>query len=292
MNNIKKIAIMLCIGLVFTGFAGCKKVGEPRGNMSDIQQPQPGEVYAFITLKSHKNFEGGEMSFILFEDIAPEGVKKFIHAAEIGYYNNKTFHRVLKDMMVQGGALNLDGSDTSVPQDELFAIETHKNAKNFYGALCFAVDEKSGKNYRQFYIVAASTPVDIDRDEEAIKEQIEVADSIDESMLNDVQQRELAAQKKELQSLRQSIAKIPAAVKERYAEQGGLYRFDGKVTVFGQIVSGHELLKSISAVPVVAGNKLDDDNPGLGGGNGLNSRPADDIFIDTIRIVRIEPEEE
>jgi len=274
----KQIALIACLCLLFAMLSGCKGNKDFPGNMSDIRDPEPGDVYAVVTLKG---FEG-EMTFVLFEEIAPVGVRKFIRAAETGYYNGKTFHRVLKDMMVQGGALNLDGSDISVPQDELFDIETHKNARNFFGALCFAPDPKSGKNYRQFYIVTASKSVDIDADAALIKEMLEEKD---EELLPD-------AQRKELDALHKHITKIPAPVKDRYEKSGGLYRFDDNVTVFGQLITGHELLEVVSKVEVVAGNKLDDNNKGLNNGQGQHSRPANEIFIETIRIVRIEEPEE
>ncbi len=52
-----------------------------------------------ITLKT--NF--GDIVFETYDSDAPKTVKNFITLAEKGFYNNVTFHRVIKDFMIQGG---------------------------------------------------------------------------------------------------------------------------------------------------------------------------------------------
>jgi cyclophilin family peptidyl-prolyl cis-trans isomerase len=266
--------LLMCITLLL-GLTGCNGENFP-GNMSGIRDWQPGDVYAEIIFK---DFDG-VLTFILFDDIAPVGVEVFANAANSGYYDGKTFHRVLKDVMIQGGALNMDGSDPSIPDAEKFETEIHDNARNFYGALAFVSDD-NGMNYRQFYIVTASKPVDIDAQAAKVKE-----------MLDEATDEQLSPEgRRELESLHRNLTRIPAAAKERYGENGGLYLLDGSVTVFGQIITGHELLREISSVDVVAGNRIDDNNEFLGNGSGQFSRPANDIFIESIRIITIEEEE-
>ncbi len=51
------------------------------------------------TIKTNK----GEIKLDLFPDVAPVTVVNFITLANSGYYNNLTFHRVIKDFMIQGG---------------------------------------------------------------------------------------------------------------------------------------------------------------------------------------------
>jgi peptidyl-prolyl cis-trans isomerase B (cyclophilin B) len=275
-NSKKLISAILCAIMLF-GLTACSSDGDFSGNMSEIRDLRPGDVYAEITFR---DFEG-TLTFVLFEDIAPIGVKEFITHAEHGYYDNKTIHRVLKDTLIQGGALNMNGTDLNgIPENEMFEVETHKNARNFNGALAFAVNESSGMNYRQFYVVTASRSVDIAAQIAAIDEQIA---EFDEDVPDEI--------RKQFADHRAALAKIPAAVKERYKEKGGIPLFDDKVTVFGQLITGHDLLREISQAEVVRGNAIDDNNTNIGGGHGQPSRPADDIFIGTVRIIRVEPEE-
>ena len=45
----------------------------------------------------------GELVLELYEDIAPLAVENFTTHVKNGYYNGLTFHRIIKDFMIQGG---------------------------------------------------------------------------------------------------------------------------------------------------------------------------------------------
>ncbi|HYV35332.1 MAG TPA: peptidylprolyl isomerase [Gemmataceae bacterium] len=45
----------------------------------------------------------GPIRLEMFPEVAPGHVKNFVALAQIGFYNNVTFHRVIKDFMIQGG---------------------------------------------------------------------------------------------------------------------------------------------------------------------------------------------
>src|SRR5205823_2008022 len=47
--------------------------------------------------------ERGDMTVDLFADTAPQTVNNFVFLARDGFYDGTTFHRVIKDFMVQGG---------------------------------------------------------------------------------------------------------------------------------------------------------------------------------------------
>jgi len=268
----KKFAIAVLIAFTFAALAGCSKNAGFSGNMTDVDI-QPGDTYVIITVRDF-----GEIKAKLFPEAAPAAVGKFTAAANTlkddkGYYDGKTIHRVLAGSLIQGGALNTDGSDASVPQSEYFPIETSPKLRNFYGALCFAKDEQG--NYRQFYIVTNNQPVDIDQEAEAYKAEL---DKISPTLT--------AEAKDKFNQEYKAMTKVSAAVKERYKERGGLFRLDDTVTVFGQVVSGFDVLDAIQQVDVVAGNKIDDDNAGLG----KYSRPLNEIFIEKVEVVVFEPE--
>jgi len=272
----KKSVISICLALILlmSTLTGCAKKAKFNGNMSDVTI-EPGDTYVIITVKDY-----GEIKAKLFPEAAPEAVKKFTEAATAGkdgkgYYDGKTIHRVLAGMLIQGGALNLDGSDPSIPTAEYFPVETSPRLRNFYGALCFANVPDKG-NYRQFYIVTANTPADIDKDAADFKAVIDKNDKLTKDA------------KKTLNDEYKAMTKFPADVKERYKERGGLYRLDGTTTVFGQVVSGFDILEKIQEAEVVAGNKIDDDNAALG----KYSRPLNEIFIEKIEVVVFEAEPE
>ncbi len=45
----------------------------------------------------------GDITFELFPDASPETVENFTKLANDGFYDGLTFHRIIKDFMIQGG---------------------------------------------------------------------------------------------------------------------------------------------------------------------------------------------
>ncbi len=265
MKLMKKAAGLLAGVMLLISAAAC---GDDKtvGNLGDVKL-EDNDVYAEITIMDY-----GTITAKLFEKAAPESVKRFIEFAELGYYNGTTIHRIIDNYMIQGGSLNGDGSDGEIPPNQYVPIETSVAAYNFYGALCFAAS-KNG-SYAQFYIVDNHTPQDIDAVITKLTEQL-----ADETITS----RMLEKDKQYYQEYLDKLKAIPPEVKEKYASVGGLYELDGQNTVFGQVIDGFSVLKAVSAVEVVSGNPIDDKV-------GTPSKPIDPITIESVKIIRIEPE--
>jgi len=92
----------------------------------------------------------GPIVFELFDDDAPKTVANFKKLAGDGFYDGLTFHRVIKDFMIQGGCPQ--GTGTGGPgytfEDE---INAHKVVR---GALAMA-NAGPDTNGSQFFIVTA-----------------------------------------------------------------------------------------------------------------------------------------
>ena len=92
----------------------------------------------------------GPITFELFDADAPKTVENFRRLAADGFYDGLTFHRVIKDFMIQGGCPQ--GTGTGGPgytfEDE---INDHKVAR---GALAMA-NAGPDTNGSQFFIVTA-----------------------------------------------------------------------------------------------------------------------------------------
>ena len=90
----------------------------------------------------------GEIRFELFDDDAPRTVENFRSLARDGFYDGLTFHRVIRDFMIQGG--DPEGTGTGGPgytfEDE---INQHKVVR---GALAMA-NAGPNTNGSQFFIV-------------------------------------------------------------------------------------------------------------------------------------------
>ena len=262
---LKKAAAVIVSAVMMLSVSACGE-DPASGNLGDVKLEE-NDVYAVIKIMDY-----GEITAKLFPTAAPESVKRFTEFAEMGYYDGKTIHRVIKDYMIQGGSLNGDGSDGNVPETQYVPVEASSAAFNFYGALCFAASKKG--SYSQFYIVANHEPQDIDGVISKLTSQLG-----DEALAARLTEED----KKYYQDYLDKLKAIPQEVKEKYARVGGLYELDGTNTVFGQVIDGFDVLKEITNVEVVSGNKMDDkvNTP---------SKPIDSIVIESIKIVHIEPE--
>ena len=90
----------------------------------------------------------GDITIELFDEDAPKTVQNFKDLAAKGYYDGLTFHRIIKDFMIQGGCPQ--GTGTGGPgyqfEDE---INQHKIVR---GALAMA-NAGPNTNGSQFFIV-------------------------------------------------------------------------------------------------------------------------------------------
>jgi peptidyl-prolyl cis-trans isomerase B (cyclophilin B) len=97
------------------------------------------------------NTNEGKIVFELFDDDAPKTVENFVKLAKDGFYDGLSFHRIIKDFMVQGGCPQ--GTGTGGPgytfEDE---INDHKIVR---GALAMA-NAGPDTNGSQFFIVTTS----------------------------------------------------------------------------------------------------------------------------------------
>ena len=66
------------------------------------------DYYADIVIKDH-----GTITVALDASAAPITVANFVNLAEDGYYDGKTFHRIIYNFMMQGGAANTNGGGGS-----------------------------------------------------------------------------------------------------------------------------------------------------------------------------------
>lgn len=99
--------------------------------------------------------EGGvELPFELYEDKAPITVANFVKLIKEGYYDGKTFHRVIAGFVSQGGCPNGNGTG-----DLGYTIqcETSNGIKHAPGSLSMA---HRGRNTGccQFFIVHEAQP--------------------------------------------------------------------------------------------------------------------------------------
>ena len=101
-NIIWVIALILVIVLIGTlGYGYYKKA------TMEVKNP-------IVTMEVEKF---GTIKIELYPELAPETVKNFITLANRGFYDGLTFHRVIKDFMIQGGDKEGTGSGSATIAD-------------------------------------------------------------------------------------------------------------------------------------------------------------------------------
>ena len=158
----------------------------------------------------------GVISMKLFPKYAPLAVENFLTHAKEGYYNGVTFHRVIKDFMIQtgdpkgdgtGGESIWKGKDTSKDSGAGFENEYSPYLYNLRGALAMA-NSGPNTNGSQFYI----------------------------------------NQNKEDGSSKLPTERFPAKIIEAYKNGGNPTLDGGNYTVFGQVIDGMDVVDKIAEV--------------------------------------------
>ena len=233
----------------------------------------------------------GDIKIKLYDE-TPIHRDNFIKLVKSGIYEGISFHRVIKDFMIQAGDPETRSIiDVNMP-DSLkdYSIPAEFNKQYFHkkGALAAAregndVNPEMRSSGTQFYIVQGVkyTDDDLNKTEQRInnnKKQAlfnkllkQTTDSVRlaEKQISDGEIQEIASVKMFEYLSNNTDFKIPVEQREVYKTIGGTPRLDGTYTVFGEVIEGLDIVDKIAAV------KTDS-----------NDKPLDDIKIIKIRIVK------
>ncbi|MCC6754903.1 MAG: peptidylprolyl isomerase [Solirubrobacterales bacterium] len=124
--------------------------------------------------KATLNTTAGPITIEFFDDDAPKTVENFRKLAGDGFYDNLTFHRVIKDFMIQGGCPQ--GTGTGGP-GYTFEDEFNDN-KVVRGALAMA-NAGPNTNGSQFFIVTIPAAEWLDGKHTVFGEVTEGMDAVD-----------------------------------------------------------------------------------------------------------------
>lgn len=127
-------------------------VSESADNTNDETKDLP------IATIEVENF--GTIEAELYPEIAPNTVNNFISLANSGFYNNLTFHRVIKDFMIQGG--DPSGNGTGGPgyaiEGEFTSNGFANSLKHTEGILSMARTQDPNSAGSQFFIMTSTSP--------------------------------------------------------------------------------------------------------------------------------------
>jgi peptidylprolyl isomerase len=219
----------------------------------------------------------GDIKLKLYDE-TPIHRDNFVKLVNSGFYEGISFHRVIKDFMIQAG----DPVTRSIPvlksADSLntYTIPSEFNKMLFHkkGALAAAregndVNPEMRSSGTHFYIVQGviMNDADLELAENRINSSIKQAlfnkiirEISDSSKLSGIQLNEGEIQEKASVRMFDFLAenpeyKIPEDQREVYKTIGGVPRLDGSYTVFGEVLEGLDIVDRIAAAETDAADK-------------------------------------
>lgn len=147
--------LLLFCGLILAAM-GCGSTG-PGNPKVPAGAKSSGGKHAVI------DTDRGAIEIEFFESDAPKAVENFRLLAEHGYYDGLTFHRVVKDFMIQGGDPSGDGTGGESAWGGVFADEINAQSALYSGGYRrgFVAMANAGPNTNgsQFFIVQQDYPL-------------------------------------------------------------------------------------------------------------------------------------
>jgi peptidylprolyl isomerase len=219
----------------------------------------------------------GEIKIKLY-DGTPLHRDNFIKLVNSGFYDGISFHRIIKDFMIQAGDPVTKSSPSSANQDTLknYTIPAEFNNLYFHkkGAVAAArqgndVNPEMRSSGTQFYIVQG---VKFSDDELNIAEQ-KIAGNLKQALFNKLikettdsvrlsgkalsagEIQEIASVKMFQYITSNKDYKLSEEQRSAYKNIGGTPRLDGAYTVFGEVIEGLEIVDKIAAVPTDSNDK-------------------------------------
>lgn len=270
-----KSKILFVISIMMLAVAACSNANSSKtvtDNLSKGNMAQDSTSTNDIIVNVETTM--GDIKLRLFGD-TPKHRDNFVKLVNEGYYDGVLFHRVINEFMVQGG----DPDSKDAPADKMlgegdpgYTIEAEfVYPKHFHkrGALAAArtgdaVNPERRSSGSQFYIVTGkaytdSQLVQMERQLQMAQQQdifnriaTERKDEImalrknrDQAGLQKLQEEIIALTEKEAKA---NPAKFTDEQRKAYTTEGGTPHLDGQYTVFGEVISGMDIVDKIQKV--------------------------------------------
>jgi len=233
----------------------------------------------------------GDIVVKLYGD-TPKHQANFLKLVSEGYYNGTLFHRVIKDFMVQAGdpdsrdaapgkQLGQGGPGYQIDAEIVYPKHFHKRGALAAARTADQVNPERKSSGSQFYIVTGKK-----------SSEAEVRTIVGQAMMQEEFNRLAQQHMPQIQAMQQSgdyqglqelqnrliaqveakypngQADVPADILKAYTTEGGTPFLDNSYTVFGEVLSGMDVVDKIQTAPTDG-----------------NDRPTADIKILSMKVV-------
>jgi cyclophilin family peptidyl-prolyl cis-trans isomerase len=283
----KQITFSILFSLIFIGLqAQTKNTPAKKPNTKTQTAPKPKHIVTkFNPTKSPERLveistDYGVMVAKLYNE-TPLHRDNFVKLVKQGFYDSLLFHRIIKSFMIQGGdptSKNADSTQMLGSGDVGYRIPAEFKPSLFHkrGALSAARDNNPQKASSgcQFYIVQGKT-FTIEELEKIINSRnlsrkqlmmytLYQSDTVQAKLAalqaegnKDAQQNYMLSLQNEVENEYNKLepSKIDYDQIDHYMKIGGTPHLDGDYTVFGEVISGLEVMDKIAAVQTRPGDR-------------------------------------
>jgi cyclophilin family peptidyl-prolyl cis-trans isomerase len=232
-----------------------------------------GDSDTIVTMKTTL----GEIKIKLYND-TPLHKQNFLKLINSSFYENVSFHRIIKDFMIQAGDPSTKSGNDKQVSDSLksYTIPAEVTSLHFHkkGALAAArtgIEEnpEMRSSGTQFYIVQGIKYTDAELDQAELRINSNIKQALFNKLIKqtsdslrvsgksstDAEIQELASVKMFDYLTNNKPYKIPEDQRNIYKTIGGVPRLDCTYTVFGEVTEGLDIVDRIASVPTDSKDK-------------------------------------
>ena len=236
----------------------------------------------------------GDIKILLYGD-TPRHLDNFVHLVDSGFYDGVLFHRVINDFMIQTGdpdsknapagkMLGMGDPGYNIDAEFVYPKHFHKRGALAAAREGDAVNPTKQSSGSQFYIVTGTVFNDSQLDQmnarKVQQQRQEVFNKLalenrDTIMALRKERNQVALQELQDKLIKETDSIVKAAPDTLTAEQrqvystvGGTPHLDGSYTVFGEVISGMDVVDKIQ--------KAETDR---------NDRPVEDVKIISAKVI-------
>lgn len=275
--NIAALAAMMSLALMACGNASAKQ-DQTAGNndITDKKMTQNIDTNLDDTTSVKVEVETtlGNFTILLYGD-TPRHRDNFVKLVNDGFYDGTLFHRVINEFMIQAGdpsskdarpgqRLGAGGPGYTIEAEIAFPRHFHKR-----GALAAArqgdqVNPEKRSSGSQFYVVTGKRyiPAQLEAMKEQLKNQQLQAtfNGLAAAHMDEIRSMQAAGDTAGLKNLQDSLIRrteatvaanpmtVTPEMAETYTNVGGTPHLDGAYTVFGEVISGMDVIDKIEKV--------------------------------------------
>jgi peptidyl-prolyl cis-trans isomerase B (cyclophilin B) len=308
MSQVKQLN-MVILTVIVSFIAACGVSAEPEKLTNNLQKGAlkveeieiENEKATNVRIKTSH----GDVVIALYNK-TPKHKENFIKLVNENFYDSTLFHRVIKDFMIQGGDPNSRGAAAGVALGEggpgyTIVSEIQNNLYHKQGALCAArqgdnVNPEKRSSGSQFYIVTGKTYQKEELEQMEVQQNRQKENGLMQAFIKAPENAAYMVRLQEAQAMGKDAAKraeaeaainilaeeikplaladfVPFKFTEEqlkdYSTIGGTPFLDNAYTVFGEVMSGMEIINEIGKTATAPGD-----------------RPLEDVIVLSMEIIK------